>query len=382
MPSQKKERTGSTAARRSLAFAVLLALAPAAGWARIPGSFWVTGNWFSPPVWGGMPVAEIDFSALTHVIHYSVIPRKDGSLNPEFAKHVTDYAPELTRKAHAAGVSVLLSVADSRPDADFRGATSEENRDALIARLMALVRRYGYDGVDVNWEKNIDAQQFAAFVRELRRELDTLAPRGQLTGAFFEPGEYLAPVAELFDQINVMGYDLGAPQDGFSWHSSGLYSAGDPRRRSVDWRIKLFLPVAEPSRLGLGIPFYGYVWSAPASRGRPEVTRPGQQWKEPPRFRFLNYRDIAGSPDFRRGRKLRDHAAGEMPYISFPEGGPGGAGLVTYDDEISVAAKVEYAREMGLGGVMIWELSADYLPKQNPRHPLLEAIKAAVVRNR
>jgi chitinase len=31
----------------------------------------------------------------------------------------------------------------------------------------------------------------------------------------------------------------------------------------------------------------------------------------------------------------------------------------TYDDEISIGAKLKYARQQALGGVMIWELSGD-----------------------
>jgi len=31
----------------------------------------------------------------------------------------------------------------------------------------------------------------------------------------------------------------------------------------------------------------------------------------------------------------------------------------TYDDELSIGAKVRYAKESGLRGIMIWELSGD-----------------------
>jgi chitinase len=342
---------------------------------------WVAGYWYSPPVWGGLPVSEIDFSALTHVMHFSVVPVSNGTLSPTSVKQVTEYAAPLVRSAHDNQVRVLLSVADSMPEADFRSATSDLTRGALVSQLMKLVRTYGYDGIDIDWEKNIDPLQFAGFVKELRRELNTLRPPGQLTGAFFEPGMYLAPVAAAFDQINVMAYDLGSPQDGFSWHNAALYDAGDARRRSVDWRVRQFFPISKRSQLGLGIPFYGYVWSAPDKASLPEVTAPAQTWKRPPRFRFLSYRDIAGDAALWRGVHRRDLPAGKVPYLSLVQGGPDGAGLVTYEDEISITEKIAYAKKQGLGGVMIWELSADYLPHQNPRHPLLRAVRKAVAGN-
>jgi chitinase len=38
-----------------------------------------------------------------------------------------------------------------------------------------------------------------------------------------------------------------------------------------------------------------------------------------------------------------------------------GSTFWTYDDEISIAAKLEYAKQQALGGVMIWELGGDTL---------------------
>jgi chitinase len=36
-----------------------------------------------------------------------------------------------------------------------------------------------------------------------------------------------------------------------------------------------------------------------------------------------------------------------------------GSTFWTYDDELSIAAKIKYAKQRALGGVMIWELSGD-----------------------
>ena len=45
--------------------------------------------------------------------------------------------------------------------------------------------------------------------------------------------------------------------------------------------------------------------------------------------------------------------------------------FITYEDPESIRAKMDYAREKRLGGVMFWELS------QDPDGALLEAIRAA-----
>ncbi len=57
-----------------------------------------------------------------------------------------------------------------------------------------------------------------------------------------------------------------------------------------------------------------------------------------------------------------------------------GNGLVSYDDDLSLAAKTGYAVDRRLGGVMIWELSND--TRANSAHPnlLLNAVNTALLR--
>jgi len=359
----------------TLVLAGLIAVGPG-NTASLQKLSWITGYWYSPPVWGGLPVDDIDYSALTHIIHFALQPRSDGSLDPERLKHISDYAPDLVRVAHQNGVKVLVSIAQADPGADFISATSDTALPRLVTGVMDVVQRYGYDGVDLDWETQVDAQRYVNLVYQLRSRLDGMTPRGLLTGSFWESGQGLIQSQGAFDQINVMAYDLCSPSEGFSWHNSALFDGGDGRRRTADWRLKHFLPVIPSSKLGLGIPFYGYVWWSQSDSGR--VTGPGQGLSANPDVYFLSYRDIVGDEElWRNEHKYRDEAAGRVPFLTIQPREPRRADFVTYDDEISLTEKVHYARSRGLGGVMIWELSGDYFPRGSPRHPLLQAVKAA-----
>lgn len=46
--------------------------------------------------------------------------------------------------------------------------------------------------------------------------------------------------------------------------------------------------------------------------------------------------------------------------------------VVSYDDARSVAEKAQYVAGKGARGLIIWEITGDYLPDGS--HPLLEAI--------
>jgi chitinase len=54
--------------------------------------------------------------------------------------------------------------------------------------------------------------------------------------------------------------------------------------------------------------------------------------------------------------------------------------FVSYDDAHACQDKVSYARNLGLGGVMLWELENEYMPSQpvGQRTPLTSALKQAL----
>ena len=54
--------------------------------------------------------------------------------------------------------------------------------------------------------------------------------------------------------------------------------------------------------------------------------------------------------------------------------------FVTYDNERSIAAKVNYVKEHKLGGWIIWHLQAGYMPAGAPKYPLLAAIQREMSR--
>lgn len=340
---------------------------------------WVTGYWYSPGIYGGLGVGQIDFTGLTHIVHYYVLPNSDGTLDSDSMQAVADQARALIGAAHSHGVKVLLGVAQTASGGDFLSATRPAYVQGFVANIMNVVNQYGYDGVDLDWEANIDSRQFTDLAMDLRGALDAQNPKGLLTGAFWSPPGPLSQVQSAFDQINVMTYDMCSPDDGFTWHNAALYADGDSQRRTVDARMRSFEQVTARSKLGLGIPFYGYVWRGGSGTWTGGASAPGQTWTSAPGFRHRDYRQIVNDPALWQDQyKQREQGAGSVPYISIDAPGSAGDVFATYEDEVSVAAKVAYAKSQGLGGVMVYELSADYLPGNDPQHPLLRAVAAAV----
>ena len=109
--------------------------------------------------------AQIPFGKLTHINHAGVAFNADGSLavptDPPFLEL------ELIRKAHAAGVKVLLLLGG-----DFAGIeTTPGGLETLLANLRTFITTNDYDGLDIDWEypsSTTDTHLFYALMTGLR----------------------------------------------------------------------------------------------------------------------------------------------------------------------------------------------------------------------
>ena len=362
---------------------VLIVLALFAPAARAEG--WVTGYYTG---WrqNRLPADRIDFDAVTHIVHFAVVPRADGTIDAASNMLTPANVEAAVRAAHLAGRKILFAVGGRDSRAAFEGAMSGRNRDVFIAALIRFLRENRYDGIDIDMEDMgpENASDFSAFINDLRERLDAISPRPLLTAAvLWEPGLF-ARLAGRFDQINVMTYNLSGPYPGWiSWHDGALYDGGrrlpNSKRSlpSADGLVKAFLSAGvAPSKLGIGLSFNGSVWSGAG------VSGPGAAWTDPPRVKSVPYYALAAAYkiteyDYENPTYRWDDAAGAA-YLSLPAANGSGQ-FVSYANEITADRMGRYVRERGLGGMMVWDLAAGYraeLP-EGRRDLLLQAVKKA-----
>lgn len=326
-----------------------------------------------------LPAAGIDFGALTHLIHFSVLPQADGGL--DWRKHDLDenHVAETVKRAHAAGRKILLCIGGADSAAAFRDVLTAKKRTGFVQMLVEAMQTHGYDGLDIDMEPMTagDEEDYAAFIRDLRTEMRRRKPSSILTAAVGDLPALFAGLQDQFDQINVMTYDLSGAWDGWvTWHNSALWNNGwkfpgsERQLPGVDLKIREWLDAGvPPSKLGLGLAFYGYAWSG-ASGPRQSIARVTT--------RQVSYAELM-KVYYRPEHKRWDEIAG-VPYLGIEKKGDDSPVFVSYDDERSLRLKIEYAQRMKLGGAIIWELGSGYrseLPAKK-RDLLLQAVHEAV----
>jgi chitinase len=351
---------------------------------RTPGdvSPWVTGYYLSGDNDSGRyPIDKIDFHALTDVIDFANFPGPGGTLDPARTISVQQ-SQEIIGPAHAAGCKVIVGLATDDGTKFIRQDITDQYRATFVNTLVQFVLDRGYDGIDIDYEPIIDSDvpNFTAFIQEIRAAMDAKKPGLLLTVAAADQPEMYANIQNCFDQINLMTYDLsGKYQDFKSWYNSNLY--GDPYERmlnyqpypSVDDMVTSYLTAGvSRSKLAIGVAFYGYVWTG--------ISGPKQD------ISSITNSDINDGADYRTimdtyYTKSRYHwdPIAYSAYLSIVAATPDKSIFVSYDDERACAEKVKYARENGLGGVMIWELGAGYRPTQKAgsQDTLLQAVRKA-----
>lgn len=298
----------------------------------------------------------IPYQKLTHLIHVVALPAKIGDGTVEAREGALE--PTLVPKAHAAGTRVLACL--QGPAQVFSKIASEEtSRKRFGESLREFIDRYGYDGVDIDWEVPqgaVDVANCTKLMQALRAAIP--APRYLLSmatpstpgrwGEFDFPG--LTPVLDFY---NVMTYDFHGPWTNHTGHNSPLFGAASDTGHdgSLDDSLSLYMNQfgVPPEKINLGTGFYGYEFpvgglSADCHCEKTTVSR--------------NYGTYIKQRVNRDGWTRRFDPVAMAPYLVH-EADP--AALLTYDDPESTMRKVVYALQVrDLGGVFMWELSADY----------------------
>jgi chitinase len=278
---------------------------------------------------------------------------------------------------------VVLSLGGWEDSDNFPAiASSARLRAEFSHSCLEAVRKYGFDGVDVDWEypgfaehkgTPEDRVNFTLLLSSLR---DSLAAHGRREGREYLLTAALSAaavharnlearkIAELLDYLNLMTYDFHGPWDPVVNHNAPLFpSDGADPERCLDAAFRLYRDTLgiPASKITLGVPFYGRAYAGTVAL---HSTHAGADTTVFPGAGPFFY-DLA--PAIGQFTRIWDDKA-RVPYlVNTPA-----RVVVSYDDEMSVREKARYVMEHGAGGVIIWEITGDFMPDGTT--PLLDAL--------
>ena len=270
--------------------------------------------------------------------------------NPEFLKRVVGL------KRQKPSLKIQLSVGGWTSGNFSEMAADAKCRMAFARDCGRIVKEYGLDGIDIDWEYPTsseagissspdDTRNFTLLMRDLRK---VLGKDKLLTCATIADGKYVdfPACVKYMDFVNIMAYDVADPPR----HHTTLFRSPLSGRITVSEAVEAHIRNGVPKeKLCLGMPLYGR-----GDHGNAILDK------------YMKTGYTAGL--------YQEHwdAVGQVPYLT------DWSGQLVWGAEnpLSIAAKCQYILDRGLLGGMYWETTED-----NAQLDLMRTIHLSLMRN-
>ncbi|XP_047165646.1 nod factor hydrolase protein 1-like [Vigna umbellata] len=321
--------------------------------------------WLQQPLF---PPSAINTSLFTHVYYAFLAPN-----NATYQLDIPDSTAATLAKFTATlrpSVTTLVSIGGANVKADLFAAIASNAavRASFINSTIAVARAFGFHGVDIDWEFPRTANEMkdlGQLFKELRAAIVSEASATSrkpllLTAAVYFSVDYflstttslrhpVRSINENLDWINVMSYDLNGPWSNRTGPPAGLF---DPKSNaSVAYGLRSWIRGGViPKKVVMGLPLYGRTWQLldPSVHGigAPAVGAGIGMDGAMALFQVLEFNNETGA------NVVYDEETASVYSYS-------GSNWVGYDDPVTVAAKVEFAQSLYLGGYFFWAAGLD-----------------------
>lgn len=241
------------------------------------------------------------------------------------------------------GITIIPTISNSFNGDRVSGIINDpEIKKQSIQNIVDLVRKFNYDGIDIDYEglNSEDKDAFTAFVRDLRDALNkydkklTIAIQAKSYPdllKYGDRGQDWKALSQYVDEFRIMTYDYG-------WKGSiprpvaPYYWVEDVVKYAVDNvpREKIFV----------GVPFYGYGWS--------------EGYFSSYTYSTINLILSKYGVDFQYDPATKTN---KLYYVSeFDERDPRLPHEVWFENHVSLQPKLELVEKYDLGGIAIWRL--------------------------
>lgn len=211
---------------------------------------------------------------------------------------------------------------------------SSSQQVALISQVVAMVRRAGYVGVnfDVEGIPVSEGPAYTAFITEAAAQLHAIGAKISVavpaeTGSYASAFNYAA-LGQVCDQVVMMAYDYHYPG-----HAAGPIAPISWDQAAITY-AKSQMPAA---KVILGVPQYGYIWNT-RTDGALGYWESGMYNEAAANGASIQW--VGGGTD----EATFSYTVNGTPYVGWFVDGQG------------IAARLDLARQEGIGGVVGWRL--------------------------
>ena len=316
------------------------------------------GKWHKP----AYTVDKVPYEKLTHVLWSFITPNTDGTLHGDAADDPSALDSMVTL-AHAAGTKVIVSLGGGGQSENFVPVASNDAlRQKFIGNLVDFVKAHNLDGLDMDWEweyspvPEADTIAYNKLLTELRealpkdKSLSAALPCSRYYGKWFTPEVLIKNL----DWFGFMTYDMTGDWDEKAMFDSPLYPHEGYTTWSWQETFEYWSKRGVPAeKMVFGIPAFGFEFEG--------ASGPGSDFTKG-KTKSLSYAQIVKNSNW----EIHFDSVSAEPYAVSENS------YTTYEDPHSAAIKTRWVKENGYAGIMVWEVSHDYI--EGVGNPILDSI--------
>ncbi|KAJ9205070.1 CAZyme family GH18 [Paecilomyces variotii] len=310
---------------------------------------------------------NIDASAWTHINFAFAVLNDSSQIAPSASNDTVLYKQLMSLKQKNKNLKVYIAVGGyglgAKPFSTM--VASKSTRTAFINSASAYMDKYGFDGIDIDWEypaatdlggSSADTANFVSLAKEMRASLKNKGITITVpASAYYLKGYDLKAMEPYLDWINFMSYDLHGTWD------SPLLAQPHTNLTEIDEALDLLWNQGiSPGNVTLGLAYYGHTFTLSSSScTKPGCAASGAGTAGPcsNSAGTLINAEIDTIISQNNLKPVLDKTAA-IKYITW-----GDKQWASYDDSETFALKKAYANKECIGGTMAWALDMASLNK-------------------
>lgn len=255
---------------------------------------------------------------ITDLIYFAIEPTSNGELKTK--DFDPSYMEPLKEAQHKSGCRLLIALGGWEQSKGFAAmAQKSVTRQKFLRAIHAFCKKHGFDGIDYDWEHPQNPEEEQAYGTLFAETKQAFQNEKLLVTTAMAHWQNMKPeYFKSLDRVHLMAYDMDDPKHSTMSHAQNA--------------VKIMLQKGvQKQQLCLGVPFYGR-----------KMTNHNEE---------IPYAEIVA----------KYHTAPDVDEV----------GGWYFNGQNTIRAKTRYALELGLGGVMFWEVGQDSHDKTS----LLSAIR-------